>query len=128
MISSELKIRQFRHESNTWKRTLEFIMQENTHLKNRLCEVLKTVLVDEDLVNAAEQYQNHFVREDEAIHLLRGDIANHDKLLVREVYEDGNLIRDVVRRQKKLATEVKNATLEFHKLKFDFNNYLGEAL
>ena len=128
MISPELKIRQFRHESDTWKRNLEFMMQENVNLKNRLAEVLQGISSGDDILNAAEEYQNEFIREDETIHLLRGDIAKLDDLLVREIYEDGHLVKDVAHQQKKLSEEVKNAIIEFNKLKFDFNNYLGEIL
>ena len=128
MISPELKIRQFRHESDTWKRNLEFMMQENVNLKNRLAEVLQGISSGGDILNAAEEYQNEFIREDETIHLLRGDIAKLDDLLVREIYEDGHLVKDVAHQQKKLSEEVKNAIIEFNKLKFDFNNYLGEIL
>ena len=128
MDNGEPKIGQFRYESDTWKRNLEFMIQENTHLKNRLADVLRSITEDENLLTAAEQYQNDFIREDETIQLLRGDIARLDKLLTREIYEDGHLIRDVIKDQKKLAAEVKNAISEFNKLKFDFNNYLGEVL
>ncbi|HVT86629.1 MAG TPA: hypothetical protein VHD35_15605 [Chitinophagaceae bacterium] len=128
MTSPELKIRQFRHESDTWKRNLEFMMQENVNLKNRLAEVLQAISADEDILNAAEHYQNEFIREDEAIHLLRRDISKLDTLLVREIYEDGELVRDLVHQHRKLSQEVRNAVSEFNKLKFDFNNYLGEVL
>ncbi len=128
MTSPELKIRQFRHESDTWKRNLEFMMQENVNLKNRLAEVLQSVSSDGDILDTAEQYQNDFIREDEMIHLLRGDIAKQDGLLVREIYENGHLIKDVVHQQRKLSEEVKNAIVEFNRLKFDFNSYLGEIL
>lgn len=128
MVNAESKIGQFRYESDTWKRNLEFIMEENANLKNRLAEVLKSEFADEDILNTAEQYQNDFIMEDETISLLRSDIADLDKLLIREVYEDGQLIQDVVRRQKKMSAEMKNAITGFNKLKFDFNNYLGEVL
>lgn len=128
MTSSELKIRQFRHESDTWKRSLEFMMQENVNLKTRLAEVLQAISSDDDILNAAEQYQNEFIREDEAIHLLRRDIAKLDNLLVREAYDDGRLVRDVLNQRKKLSQEIRDTVAEFNKLKFDFNNYLGEVL
>lgn len=128
MSMPESKMRQFLHESDMWKRNLEFIMHENTDLKNRLADVLRTEMADIDLLEAAEYYQNHFVREDETIHILRGDIADFDKLLGREVYQDGRVINDVVKKQKKLSAEMKNTVVEFNKLKFDFNNYLAEAL
>jgi regulator of replication initiation timing len=128
MNSPEAKIKQFRHETDTWKRNIEFMMQENTYLKNRLAEVLKAELADEELLTAAEQFQNLFIREDEVIHLLRKDVAGMDKLLLREIYEDGHLLANVQQTQKKLSAEIRHAVAEFNKLKFDFNNYLSEVL
>lgn len=123
-----LIIRQFKHESDTWKRNLEFLMQENTHLKNRLSEVLNTTSADDELLTAAEEYQNRFVREDESFHLLRRDIAELDNILTREIFEDGMLKKELTYKQKKLSKEIETAIKEFNKLKFEFNNYLGEAL
>ena len=128
MSIAEPKIEQFRYESDTWKRNLEFIMEENITLKNRLANVLKAVSYDEDLLTAAEQYQNYFIREDETVHLLRRDIADLDKLLVKEIFQDGHVIGEVLHKQKKLSIEMKNAIGEFNKLKFEFNNYLAEVL
>ena len=128
MNSIESKVEQFRHESETWKRNLEFIIEENINLKNRLANVLKEVASDEELLNTAEQYQNNFITEDETVRLLRGDIAELDKLITEEFYRDGHDINEVMRKQKKLATEVKDVIGEFNKLKFDFNNYLSEVL
>lgn len=122
------KMEQFRHESDTWKRSLEFIIEENIGLKNRLANVLKAVSYDEDLLTVAEQYQNYFIREDETVHLLRKDIADLDKLLVKEIFMDGHVMDDLMHKQRKLSVEMKNAIGEFNKLKFDFNNYLAEVL
>ncbi len=127
-MDSDLKIRQFKHESETWKRNLEFMMQENALLKNRLSEVLDTMSADGEILNAAEEYQNHFIREDESFHLLRRDIAELDNLLTREIYEDGMLKKEVVFKKKKLSKEIETSIREFNKLKFDFNNYLGDVL
>jgi len=127
-MDSNLKVRQFKHESETWKRNLEFMMQENAHLKNRLSEVLDTISNDEDILNAAEEYQNHFIREDESFHLLRRDIAELDHLLNREIYEDGMLKKEVVYKKKKLSKEIETSIKEFNKMKFDFNSYLEDVL
>ena len=127
-MDSNLKVRQFKHESETWKRNLEFMMQENALLKNRLSEVLDTMSADGEILNAAEEYQNHFIREDESFHLLRRDIAELDNLLTREIYEDGMLKKEVVFKKKKLSKEIETSIREFNKLKFDFNNYLGDVL
>lgn len=127
-MKSDLLARQFKYESETWKRNLEFMMQENTCLKNRLSEVLDSVPADENILNAAEEYQNYFVREDESLHLLRRDIAELDNLLTREIYDDGLVKKELLFKKKKLSKEVETSIREFNRLKFDFNNYLAEVL
>ena len=39
-----IKLRLLRQESDAWKRILEFMTEENIHLKNRLSEILKSDL------------------------------------------------------------------------------------
>lgn len=128
MPNSKFKIRQFHHESDTWKRNLEFITQENANLKNRLAEVLQSIPADGDILNTAEYYQNEFIREDELVNFLRRDISKLDKLLVQEVYEDGEIFQNVIHQQKKLSEDMKGIISGFNRLKFDFNNYLGNIL
>jgi len=77
-----IKLRLLRQESDTWKRILEFMTEENIHLKNRLSEILKGDL-EHDLLMTAEIFQNSFVREDELIRLLRKDVFAFDQLLAR---------------------------------------------
>ncbi|MBS1919374.1 MAG: hypothetical protein JST17_03880 [Bacteroidetes bacterium] len=83
---------------------------------------------DNDILQAAEHYQNEFVREDEAIRLLRKEIAVLDHLLVREVKEDGEPACNIINHRKRLSLEMSNIISIFTKLKFDFNNYLGDVL
>ena len=79
---SELKLKQLQHESDTWKRSLGFMMDENVQLKNRFAEILRTEF-DETLLEDIEKFQANFIREDEMIRFLKTDIAKLDKLLVR---------------------------------------------
>lgn len=123
-----LKIRQFRHESDTWKRNLDFIIQENNNLKNRLSEVLQSTEVDKEMLDRSEYYNEEFTRGDIALSLLKRDIANMDKVLENETNNSGHAISHIMRRHKKLSLEIGNAIAVFNKLKFEFNNYLGEVL
>ena len=66
---SEVKLRQLKYESDTWKRLLGFVMEENIHLKNRLSEVLKANF-DKNLLNDVENFYSEFIRADELIGLL----------------------------------------------------------
>jgi regulator of replication initiation timing len=123
----ELKLKQLQYESDTWKRVLGFMMEENIYLKNRLSEILKDKF-DKKLLEQVEGFQSSFVKEDEMIGLLRNEVAELDKLLVREIFEDGTIIKKVDAKLKHMRHNIKNAEKEFSRLKSDFNNYLSENI
>lgn len=122
-----LKIKQLQSESDTWKRLLVFMTDENIHLKNRLSEVLKD-RVDNLSLNEMENFQNNFIREDEMIGLLRKDIEDVDKLLVREVFENGKILKHLNEKMKTLRGTVINVEKRFGRLKSDFHSYLSENI
>ena len=126
MTNPGLKIRQLRQEIEAWKRSLEFIMEENSILKDRLGEVLNASSNQSSFINESEQFQNSFVQTDEHIWLIRKEIAELDKLLLKD--PQGTFLDDALRKKKKLALDMQNVAREFNKMKFDFNSYLGEIL
>ncbi len=123
----ELKLKQLRFESDTLKRLLGFMIDENVHLKNRIAEVLQDKF-DKNLLEKIEVFQSSFVNEDKLIGLLRNDVAELDKLLVREICEDGKIISEIDRRLKNLHNNIMNAEIQFGKLKSEFNSYLLENM
>ena len=123
----ELKLRQLQFESDSWKRLLGFIIDENIHLKNRLSEVLKNGFGG-NWLEEMETFHNQLVKEDERISLLRNEIAELDRLLVREVFDDGRIIKDIDRRLKKLRHNITNTEEQFGKLKLEFNSFLTENI
>jgi len=120
-----IKLRLLRQESDTWKRILEFMTEENIHLKNRLSEILKGDL-EHDLLMTAEIFQNSFVREDELIRLLRKDVFAFDQLLAREIYEDGAIVNKVMKSFKVIRKNISESETQFNQLKYQFSNYLLE--
>lgn len=123
----ELKLRQLQYESDTWKRLLGFIMDENIHLKYRLSEVLKDKF-NKNLLEEVEIFQSRFIKEDALIGLLRNEVVELDKLLVREIFEDSRIIKEIDRKLKKLRNNIIIAEKQFGKLKSEFNNYLSENI
>ncbi len=123
----ELKLRQLQYESDTWKRLLGFIMDENIHLKYRLSEVLKDKF-NKNLLEEVEIFQSRFLKEDALIGLLRNEVVELDKLLVREIFEDSRIIKEIDRKLKKLRNNIIIAEKQFGKLKSEFNNYLSENI
>ncbi|MGZ8510886.1 MAG: hypothetical protein ACXWV6_12030 [Chitinophagaceae bacterium] len=124
---TELKLKQLQFESNAWKRLLCFMMDENVHLKNRITEILKND-TDNNLLEEIENFQNNLVRQDEVISLLRHDTAELDKLLVREIFEDGAITKEINKKLKDLRNNISTAEQQFTKVKLEFNNYLLETL
>lgn len=123
----DLRLKQLQCESDTWKRLLGFMKDENIQLKNRLSEVLKDKF-DKSLLVEVEVFQNNFIKEDELVALLRNDVAELDKLLVREICEDGKIINKIDIKLKNLRNNIMNAEKQFSKLKSAFNSYLLENM
>lgn len=123
----ELKLRQLEYESDTWKRLMSFMVDENIHLKNRLSEVLK-YKIDKQVLEDVENFHTRLIKQDEFTHLLRNEIFEFDKLLTREIFEDGKLKNEVTQKSKNLRNHIKNVEELFGKLKFDLNQFLAELL
>ncbi|MBL7747978.1 MAG: hypothetical protein JNM19_11150 [Chitinophagaceae bacterium] len=119
------KIKRLQYETDTWKRLLFFLMEETVQLKNLLTEILK-----EDFHNNClpelEDFQTRFIKQDERIQLLRHEVAEFDRLLQREIIEDGQLKKAVDRKINQLRNNITNAEQEFNQLQAAFNSYLLE--
>ena len=119
----ELKIKQIEFESDTWKRLLNFIIDENIHLKKMLSEVLKC-RVDKNLLEQIEDFHNKLLKQDEFIGLLRNEIAEFDKFSISEIINDQKIADEATRKLKNLRYGMMNAERHFSKLKSEFNNFL----
>ncbi len=128
MIKKQIIVNQFLHETETWKRTLGFIEEENAILKNRLSEMLRYIDNDDTtLIEKLEGFQDSFIGEDEWIRRLKKQISEEDTLLVRDTYEDGDLFRELLKKQKKLRKQFEIIDKRFHRIRNDFNQYLAEV-
>ena len=72
------RIRHFQKESESWKRLLEYIQQENSYLKDLLADIVSQD-INRELLGRAEEFQNQFITKDEMIALLRGDIYDFEQ-------------------------------------------------
>ncbi len=117
------KTAQFLHENGTWKRLLDFIIQENSYLKTRLSEVVDT-LTDKSYIASAEQFQNEFISKDDNIHDIAHDLILQEKQLqLTSTYQMEPDIK-IAKQQDKLRNEMAAVEKEFFKLKEAFNKYL----
>jgi hypothetical protein len=123
----DLKLLQLRYESDTWKRLLGFMLDENVHLKFRLSDVLQNNF-DKQLLEELENFQGRFLKQDELISVLRNDLAGLDKLMVRSVIEDGKIMKEIGSKMKKIRNHINNAERQFSRLKSEFISYLSENI
>ena len=129
MAGMGAKIKQLQHQSETWKRDLGFVMEENVTLKNRLAEIISATQVTPEFLERMEAYQNDFVAKDETLRQICVEINEWEKLLLKDQYLDGRETNgELIATQKKLSQAIESFMNEFSRLKFDFNNYMSERL
>jgi len=121
------KLRQLQYEADTWKRLLGFMMDENIYLKNRVSEILRNNF-DRIHLDEIDDFQNRSVKADQLIGLLRNEVAELDKLLTREVFEDGQIIHLVQEKLARVRGSIGNAEKNLAELKVAFNNYILDAM
>ena len=98
--------------------------EENIHLKNRLSEILREK-IDKALLPQAEEFNNRFLKHDDLIKVLRNDISDYDRLLARELFEDGAIIDAVELKQRMIRKNIKEAEERFDSLKLDFYTHMS---
>ena len=120
---------QFKHENDTWLRTLDYFQQENIYLKNRIAQIAKTN-INNSFLNELEAYQTRFVDKDTIISILRYDISMQNDVIETNANkeDDDTLTTKIVASQNKLRADMQRMEKEFNRLKFDFNNYLSATL
>ena len=124
---NNLKRKQFQHETSTWKRMLDFMQEENIHLKNRLSDVLKESF-NKKMLDDVEIFQNNFIKADELIILLKNELAGIEKSLLTKFFVPEEMNRAIEIPIKKMRINIDTAEKHFTKMNNDFNNYLFENL
>ena len=121
-------LEQFHHETMTWLRSLDFYKQENSHLMNRLTEVVDGT-TDRDFLAQAEHFQNQFIIKDEFLDELRHDVNGQERKLQGMVRRREACVEDPVRRmQRKLREQMEYLERDFTGLRNAFNVYLDGRL
>src|SRR5688500_7326362 len=105
IMDTKSKVMEISRESDEWKRTLAFLSQENAFLKLRLASILNSSEISADTLETAELYQSRFIQKDETIKLMLHDVSNLDNLLLREIFEDGMIIKEIAHKQGHLRTQ-----------------------
>jgi glutaredoxin 2 len=118
-----IKLKELQYETDSWKSRLTFMKEENILFKNKISEILSNGF-DRNLLEDVEEFQNRFIKADEVIGLLRNDIAEIDKLLIREIFEDGKILKEIELKFKRFRNHLIVAQRQFDTLKKEFNSFL----
>jgi hypothetical protein len=129
MITQHLKdsstLNQFQFEVHAWIRLIEFLIQENTYLKNRLSEVIDHIKDRENLA-LAEHFQNQFIVKDDIYDHIIHDLKKQSQkwkgvtsITSKEVQDDLSKI------QKNLKDQLEFIERDHAVLTKDYNTYLA---
>jgi hypothetical protein len=122
------KLQHYHHENKTWVRSLDFFKQENSHLKNRLSEVVDMTM-DKTVLAQAEHFQNLFIIKDEFLDQLRHDVNEQERILTDRYIRTGNGVDEyVTNRQKQLREQMDYLEKDFAAMRNEFNRYLVATL
>ena len=121
--SRAVKIKQAFFEIRCIKRAVEFIMEENVHLKNHVAEILKNGF-DKKMLGMLEDFQSNFIIEDQMIGLLRNELAQIEELIYRKVSPGDRGFLQLCDKLKMLHKSTIMAENQFLKLRSDFNESL----
>jgi len=119
MTGKLLLLEQTKQETQKWKRLLDRLQQNNIAQKYHLAELLKKKYQGKDkFILLAEQYQNQFLQQEEALRLMRSDVAALEDLVVR--YE----CEMIHHRKMKLEKEMKAFRANFKRISSEFTIFL----
>lgn len=102
------------------KRAVDFMMEENVCLKNRVAEILKNGF-DTRMLAMLEVFQDSFISHDQLIELLRNDVARMEQL-IQEAVADSTAFAAMCHQLKRLQKSITAAEDRFKKMKAAFND------
>lgn len=122
---ADYNLQQMVYETETWKRSLGFMLEENVQLKIRVSEILKDIF-EPGLLDPIEEFQGKFIREDEMIRLLRNEVAELNTLFQKDPLPNETSKQVMENKLKKLRFNIRREEENFGKLKADFHGFLSE--
>lgn len=129
MITQDLKdsstLNQFKFEIHSWIRLVEFLNQENTHLKNRLSEVIDQIKDRENLA-LAEHFQNLFIVKDDVYdHIIHDLKKQAHKWTEIKLISSKEISEDLAKTQKNLRDQIAFIDRDHALITKDYNTYLA---
>ena len=122
----ELRIKQVQFEVESWKRLLQFLIEENINMKNRLSEVLRGPF-DYSLLDRLDTFQARLVQTDILLSLIRHYVVEVEELLSKYKTVTDWLI-NLYTKLRILRSSIVTAEGVVIKLESDFNSCLSDCV
>jgi hypothetical protein len=114
---------QYLYEITAWIRLIEFLNQENTHMKNRLSVVIEGIYNKEN-VAMAEHFQNQFIVKDDVydhmLHDLNKQVGKWQQNTICPA-----LLKDLKKSHANLCHQIESLEREQAVIRKDYNTYLS---
>ncbi len=123
----DLKLKQIKHEVETWRRTLLYMQEENIHLKNRLSEVLKDRF-NNKMLEVVEVFQSKFIMQDDLITSLKKEVAAIEESMYPKKNSSIIIMHPSEKNIAAIRDNLEVAEKMFGGIKTDFNHYLTENI
>ncbi len=120
-----LRLKQLQFETDTMKRLIAFLKDENVYLKNRISEILENDF-DHSMLDTVDDFQTRSIQEDDLIEQLRKSTVELDRLLLREDGDEEKLLKQIDLKLKRLNSDLQAAQKLFVKLKTGLNSFIKE--
>ena len=123
MIGS--KYRQYLFENGSWIRLIEYLIQENTFMKNRLSEVIDQIH-DRESLAMAEHFQNQFIVKDDLFdHILFDLHKENEKWRSFKSMESEINLTDLISVHKHFKDQLDFIENDHTIIKRDYKTYLN---
>ena len=111
-------------EINAWKRSLDYMSDENILMKNRLSEILRDEF-DTSLLSKLEEFHTSLLKEESFLTLIRHNLTD-----LVSFHTNGSSVEAEYSKKESLYYNLKDqmetVLIRFNKLKIDFYSFMSE--
>lgn len=119
--------RQFRYETEGWKRLLEFIKNENALTRHHLADFIGRSNGSEEMLSVAENYLHNLQQIEIMTALLRNDVIHFEGMVEKHPADDQLPDSAIADKRKSLQKDVDRLQSEFRSIKWKMDNFLSET-
>jgi hypothetical protein len=119
------RTKQVVEEIESWRRLLEFLQVENSHLKSRIAQIVSND-ISSQILAMSEEFESRFINMDEMIRVAKKNIHDLNSSVTMFSFKESVLTPGISAKLKNLRAEMEALEHRFNKLKFSFQHFISE--